>query len=262
LIPWKAIEHWKAHGLDLTPILHRPDVGADVGRFRQHDQDHGLEKSLDVTKLLDLCKPAIERGEKVKAELPIMNVNRVVGTITGSEITKKHGPAGLPEDTVHLKFHGSAGQSFGAFIPKGMTLELEGDANDYFGKGMSGGKLIVYPPKGSTFDSKDNIIIGNVALYGATAGELFVCGMAGERFAVRNSGVNAVVEAIGDHGCEYMTGGRVVVLGKTGRNFAAGMSGGVAYILVKSAIFRHAATWNWSAWKSWKMPMKLKRCGS
>jgi glutamate synthase domain-containing protein 2/glutamate synthase domain-containing protein 1/glutamate synthase domain-containing protein 3 len=238
LIPWKAIEHWKAHGLDLTPILHRPDVGAEVGRFRQQAQDHGLEKSLDVTTLLDLCQPAIERGEKVKAELPIMNVNRVVGTITGSEITKKHGPAGLPEDTVQLKFHGSAGQSFGAFIPKGMTLELEGDANDYFGKGMSGGKLIVYPPKGSTFVAADNIIIGNVALYGATAGELFVGGMAGERFAVRNSGVNAVVEAVGDHGCEYMTGGRVVVLGKTGRNFAAGMSGGIAYILDEAGDFK------------------------
>jgi glutamate synthase (ferredoxin) len=231
LIPWKAIEHWKANGLDISPILHQPDVGAEYGRFRTQDQDHGLEKSLDVTKLLDLCKPAIERGEKVKAELPIINVNRVVGTIVGSEITKKHGPDGLPEDTVHLKFHGSAGQSLGAFIPKGMTLELEGDANDYFGKGMSGGKLIVYPPKGSTFVAEDNIIIGNVALYGATAGEIFVGGMAGERFAVRNSGVNAVVEAIGDHGCEYMTGGRVVVLGPTGRNFAAGMSGGVAYLL-------------------------------
>jgi glutamate synthase (ferredoxin) len=163
--------------------------------------------------------------------LPIINVNRVVGTITGSEITKKYGSGGLPEDTVLLKFNGSAGQSFGAFIPRGMTLELEGDANDYFGKGMSGGKLIVYPPKGSTFVAEDNIIIGNVALYGATAGEIFVGGMAGERFGVRNSGVNAVVEAIGDHGCEYMTGGRVVVLGRTGRNFAAGMSGGVAYIL-------------------------------
>jgi glutamate synthase (ferredoxin) len=238
LIPWKAIEHWKAHGLDLTPILHRPDMGAEVGRFRQHDQDHGLDKSLDVTKLLELCQPAIERGEKVKAEMPIINVNRVVGTITGSEITKKHGPAGLPEDTVHLKFHGSAGQSFGAFIPRGMTLELEGDANDYFGKGMSGGKLIVYPPKGSTFVAEDNIIIGNVALYGATAGELFVRGMAGERFAVRNSGVNAVVEAVGDHGCEYMTGGRVVVLGKTGRNFAAGMSGGIAYVLDEAGDFK------------------------
>ena len=239
LIPWKAIEHWKANGLDISPILHRPDVGPEIGRFRSQDQDHGLEKSLDVIKLLAICKPAIERGEKVKAELPIINVNRVVGTIVGSEITKKHGPNGLPEDTVQLKFNGSAGQSFGAFIPKGMTLELEGDANDYFGKGMSGGKLIVYPPKGSTFASKDNIIIGNVALYGATGGEIFVCGMAGERFAVRNSGVSAVVEAIGDHGCEYMTGGRVVVLGKTGRNFAAGMSGGVAYILDEEGDFKN-----------------------
>jgi glutamate synthase (ferredoxin) len=237
LFPWKAIEHWKANGLDLTPILHQPEMGADVGRFRQQDQDHGLEKSLDVTKLLDICKPAIERGEKVRAELPIINVNRVVGTIVGSEITRKHGPNGLPEDTVHLKFNGSAGQSFGAFMPKGMTHELEGDANDYFGKGLSGGKLIVYPPKGSTFASQDNIIIGNVALYGATAGEIFVCGMAGERFAVRNSGVNAVVEAIGDHGCEYMTGGRVVILGKTGRNFAAGMSGGVAYVFDEAGDF-------------------------
>jgi glutamate synthase (ferredoxin) len=237
LIPWKAIEHWKANGLDISPILHQPNVGPEIGRFHSENQDHGLEKSLDVTKLLDICKPAIERGEKVKAELPIINVNRVVGTIVGSEITKKHGPAGLPEDTVHLKFNGSAGQSFGAFMPKGMTHELEGDANDYFGKGLSGGKLIVYPPKGSTFASQDNIIIGNVALYGATAGEIFVCGMAGERFAVRNSGVNAVVEGVGDHGCEYMTGGRVVILGKTGRNFAAGMSGGVAYVLDEAGDF-------------------------
>src|SRR5208282_4689689 len=198
---------------------------------------HGLEKSLDVTKLLDICKPAIERGEKVRAELSIINVNRVVGTITGSEITRKHGPAGLPEDTVLLKFTGSAGQSFGAFIPRGMTLELEGDANDYFGKGMSGGKLIVYPSKSSSFVPEENIIIGNVALYGATAGEIFVRGMAGERFAVRNSGVNAVVEAIGDHGCEYMTGGNVIVLGRTGRNFAAGMSGGIAYILDEAGDF-------------------------
>jgi len=238
LVPWKAIEHWKASGIDITPILYQPDVGPEIGRFRSQDQDHGLEKSLDVTKLLAICKPAIERGEKVRAELPIINVNRVVGTIVGSEITKKHGPDGLPEDTVHLKFHGSAGQSFGAFIPKGMTLELEGDANDYFGKGLSGGKLIVYPPKGSTFVAEDNIIIGNVALYGATAGELFVRGMAGERFAVRNSGVNAVVEAVGDHGCEYMTGGKVVVLGKTGRNFAAGMSGGTAYVLDEAGDFK------------------------
>ncbi len=238
LVPWKAIEHWKASGLDLTPILHQPQVGPEVGRFRQQAQDHGLEKSLDVTRLLEICQPAIEHGTKVRAELPIINVNRVVGTIVGSEITKKYGPEGLPEDTVSLKFHGSAGQSLGAFIPKGMTLELEGDANDYFGKGLSGGKLIVYPPKASTFKAEENIIIGNVALYGATAGEIFVRGMAGERFAVRNSGVNAVVEGVGDHGCEYMTGGRVVVLGRTGRNFAAGMSGGVAYVLDEAGDFK------------------------
>jgi glutamate synthase (ferredoxin) len=231
LVPWKAINHWKAKGIDLTPILHQPKVGPDVGRYRQQEQDHGLDKSLDLTKLLELCQPAIQRGEKVRAELPIINVNRVVGTITGSEVTKKYGPAGLPDETIHLKFNGSAGQSLGAFMPRGMTIELEGDANDYFGKGLSGGRLIVYPPKGSSFAAQDNIIIGNVALYGATGGEIFVCGMAGERFGVRNSGVSAVVEAIGDHGCEYMTGGRVVILGKTGRNFAAGMSGGVAYIL-------------------------------
>ncbi|TAK90440.1 MAG: glutamate synthase large subunit [Verrucomicrobia bacterium] len=238
LVPWKAIEHWKAKGLDLTPILYQPEVGPEVGRYRQQDQDHGLEKSLDLTKLLELCKPAIERGEKVRAELPIRNVHRVVGTITGSEVTKKHGPQGLPEDTIQLKFNGSAGQSFGAFTPKGMTLELEGDANDYFGKGLSGGKLIVYPAKDSTFVAEDNIIIGNVALYGATGGEIFVRGMAGERFGVRNSGVSAVVEAVGDHGCEYMTGGRVVVLGRTGRNFAAGMSGGVAYVLDEAGDFK------------------------
>ena len=237
LVPWKAIEHWKARGLDFTNILYRPEVGPEVGRYRQIDQDHGLEQSLDVTRLLDICEPAIERGERVHADLPIRNVHRVVGTITGSEITKKHGPNGLPEDTIHLKFTGSAGQSFGAFVPKGMTLELEGDANDYFGKGLSGGRLIVYPPKGSTFKAEDNIIIGNVALYGATSGELFVRGMAGERFGVRNSGVNAVVEAVGDHGCEYMTGGRVVILGKTGRNFAAGMSGGIAYVLDEAGDF-------------------------
>jgi glutamate synthase (ferredoxin) len=237
LAPWKAIEHWKAKGLDLTPILHRPDAGPEVGRYRQMDQDHGLDKSLDLTKLLDICKPAIENGEKVKAELPIINVNRVVGTITGSEITKKHGANGLPEDTVQLKFNGSAGQSFGAFCPRGMTLELEGDANDYFGKGLSGGKLIVYPPKAATFKAEENMIVGNVAFYGATNGEAFIRGMAGERFCVRNSGVNAVVESVGDHGCEYMTGGRVVILGATGRNFAAGMSGGVAYILDEKGDF-------------------------
>jgi glutamate synthase (ferredoxin) len=228
--PKKAVDHWKAKGIDFSKILHQPEVGPEVGRYCQIPQDHGLEKSLDITHLLDLCKPAIERGEKVEATLPIINVNRVVGTILGNEITKRHWH-GLPEDTVRLRFNGSAGQSFGAFIPKGVTLELEGDANDYVGKGLSGGKIIIYPPAGSTFAAEDNIIVGNVALYGATAGEIYIRGMAGERFAVRNSGVNAVVEAVGDHGCEYMTGGRVIVLGPTGRNFAAGMSGGVAYIL-------------------------------
>jgi glutamate synthase (ferredoxin) len=237
LAPRKAIEHWKAKGLDFTSILQRPDVWPEVIRYRQIDQDHGINKSLDVTRLLDICEPAIERGERVHADLLIRNVNRVVGTITGSELTKKWGPNGLPEDTINLKFTGSAGQSFGAFIPKGMTLEIEGDANDYLGKGLSGGKIIVYPSKGSTFVAGENIIIGNVAFYGATSGEAFICGMAGERFGVRNSGVNAIVEAIGDHGCEYMTGGRVIVLGRTGRNFAAGMSGGIAYILDEAGDF-------------------------
>ncbi len=230
LEPQKAIEHWKAKGLDFSKILYQPNVGPEVGRYCTMPQDHGLAKSMDITKLLDICRPAIERGEKVKATLPIINVNRVVGTIVGNEITKRHWH-GLPDDTVQLHFQGSAGQSFGAFIPKGMTLELEGDANDYVGKGMSGGKIIVYPPAGSTFAAEENIIAGNVALYGATGGELYLRGMAGERFAVRNSGVNAVVEGVGDHGCEYMTGGKVVVLGLIGRNFAAGMSGGVAYLL-------------------------------
>jgi glutamate synthase (NADPH) large chain len=231
LEPRKAVEHWKARGLDFSNILYQPDVGPEVGRYCQIKQDHGLDKSLDLTVLLEICKPAIERGEKVVAEMPIHNVNRVVGTIVGSEVTKKWGAAGLPEDTIRLHFKGSAGQSFGAFMPKGMTLSIEGDANDYVGKGLSGGKIIIFPPANSSFVPEENIIIGNVALYGATSGEAYFRGMAGERFAVRNSGVNAVVEAVGDHGCEYMTGGRVVILGPAGRNFAAGMSGGIAYVL-------------------------------
>lgn len=226
----QAVDHWKAKGVDLSAILYQPEVSTDIGRYCQIPQDHGLDKSLDMTTLLDLCKPAIEKGEKVSATLPICNINRVVGTILGNEITKRHWE-GLPEDTVHLHFQGSAGQSFGAFVPKGVTLELEGDANDYFGKGLSGGKLIVYPSKGSTFAPEENIIIGNVAFYGATGGEAYISGVAGERFCVRNSGVRTVVEAVGDHACEYMTGGKVVILGKTGRNFAAGMSGGIAYVL-------------------------------
>jgi len=233
----KAVEHWKAKGIDFSKILYQPEAGPEVGRYCQMTQDHGIDKSLDITQLLDICKPALERKEKVRATLPVRNVNRVVGTITGSELTRRHGAAGLPEDTIQITFKGSAGQSFGAFMPKGMTFILEGDANDYFGKGLSGGKLILFPPAGSTFVPEENMIIGNVALYGATAGEVFIRGMAGERFAVRNSGMNAVVEAIGDHGCEYMTGGNVVVLGPVGRNFAAGMSGGVAYLLDEKGDF-------------------------
>ena len=231
LEPRAAIDHWKAKGFDFSNILYAPDAGPEIGRFKQIGQDHGIDKSLDVTTLLGLCEPAIARGEKVSAELPVRNVNRVVGTITGSEVTKKWGAEGLPEDTIQIKFKGSAGQSFGAFMPNGMSFALEGDANDYFGKGLSGGKLAVFPSAKATFPSEQNMIVGNVALYGATKGEVFVRGMAGERFAVRNSGVDTVVEAVGDHGCEYMTGGRVVVLGPTGRNFAAGMSGGIAYVL-------------------------------
>ena len=232
-----TVEHWKARGLDYSKILHQPNVPDGVGRYCQIAQDHGLEKALDNTALLKLCEPALERREKVIVNLPIRNVNRVVGTILGSEITRRHGVEGLPADTVRLNFKGSAGQSFGAFVPKGVTLSLEGDANDYVGKGLSGGKIIVYPPPGSTFVPSENIIIGNVALYGATEGEAYIGGMAGERFGVRNSGVNAVVESVGDHGCEYMTGGRVVVIGPTGRNFAAGMSGGIAYVLDEAGDF-------------------------
>jgi glutamate synthase (ferredoxin) len=226
-----ALAHWKARGLDFSKILYQPDAGPRVGRYCSDEQDHGLDRSLDMTTILPLCRPAIERGEKVEAALPIRNVNRVVGTITGSEVTRKYGPEGLPDDTIRLSFTGSAGQSFGAFVPRGMTLTLEGDANDYIGKGLSGGKIIVYPPRSATFVAEENILIGNVALYGATSGEAYFRGVAGERFCVRNSGAHAVVEAVGDHGCEYMTGGRVVVLGPTGRNFAAGMSGGIAYVL-------------------------------
>ena len=201
------------------------------GRTCQIPQDHGIERTLDATTLLELAKPAIEECKPVQVSLPIRNTMRVVGTMTGSEITRRYGAVGLPEDTIKFHFKGSAGQSFGAFVPKGMTLLLEGDSNDYIGKGLSGGKIVVFPPREATFVAEENTIIGNVAFYGATAGEAYIRGFAGERFAVRNSGLHAVVEGVGDHGCEYMTGGRVVVLGPTGRNFAAGMSGGVAYVL-------------------------------
>jgi glutamate synthase (ferredoxin) len=233
----RAVEHWKARGLDFSKILYQPDAGPEIGRYCQIPQDHGLDKSLDNAVLMDLCQPALLKGERVVATVPIKNVNRVVGTIVGSEVTRRYGPEGLPEDTIRIHFKGSAGQSFGAFMPKGMTFTLEGDANDYFAKGLSGGKVILYPPEGSSFVPEENMITGNVALYGATGGEVYIRGMAGERFAVRNSGVNAVVEAVGDHGCEYMTGGKVVILGPAGRNFAAGMSGGIAYVLDEKGDF-------------------------
>ncbi len=234
----KAINHWKTSGLDYSNIFYTPKNIDNSSCVCELIQDHGLDNSLDINTLLDICKPALESGEKVRSTLTIKNTNRVVGTILGSEISKKYGAQGLTEDTIHLKFIGSSGQSFGAFIPKGLTLELEGDSNDYIGKGLSGGKIIVYPHKESTFLPEENIIIGNVAFYGATSGEAYICGIAGERFCVRNSGVHAVVEGVGDHGCEYMTEGRVVVLGKTGRNFAAGMSGGIAYVYDKHSNFR------------------------
>jgi glutamate synthase (NADPH/NADH) large chain len=231
----KAKSHWKAKYLDLSPILYQPDVPAEVGRYYQSPQDHKLEQTLDCRELLKLCQPALEKKQSVKATLPIRNTNRVVGTILGSEVTKRFGESGLPDDTIHLHFIGSAGQSFGAFVPKGITLVLEGDANDYIGKGLSGGKIAVFPKEEATFAPEQNIIIGNVAFYGATAGEAYIRGIAGERFCVRNSGLRAVVEGVGDHGCEYMTGGRVVILGPVGKNFAAGMSGGVAYVLTEDA---------------------------
>jgi glutamate synthase (ferredoxin) len=233
----RAINHWKAQGLDYSAILYRPDVAPDVAVRRVTEQDHGLARALDQ-QLLPLATPALERGEPVKIAMPIRNIHRTVGTILGSELSRKYGAAGLPDDTISIKFDGSAGQSFGAFVPSGMTLELEGDANDYFGKGLSGGKLIVYPPKTATFVPEENILIGNVALYGATSGSAFIRGVAGERFCVRNSGAYAVVEGTGDHCCEYMTGGRVVVIGPTGRNFGAGMSGGVAYVYDANGDFR------------------------
>lgn len=223
------IVHWKYKALDLSPVLYKAPADPGVGLYQQEVQDHGLAGVLDW-QLLKAAQPAIDSGEKVSKLFSLKNTDRTIGTILSHEITKKYRAAGLPEDTIHFKFTGTAGQSFGAFNTKGVTLELEGDANDYFGKGLSGARLIVYPSKDAGFIPEENIIIGNVAFYGATSGEAFIRGKAGERFCVRNSGVNTVVEGVGDHGCEYMTGGRVVILGTTGRNFAAGMSGGIAYV--------------------------------
>ncbi|MEQ1911189.1 MAG: glutamate synthase large subunit, partial [Vicinamibacterales bacterium] len=233
----QAVDHWKAKGLDYSAILHMPSLPEGAPRRKVQPQDHGIDHILDRQLIAD-CAEALENGTPVSLEYPIRNVNRTTGTMLGYRLTKKHGGNGLSDDTIRLKFRGQAGQSFGAFVPRGITLTLEGDANDYVGKGLSGGKIIVYPPHESRFVAEDNIIIGNVALYGATSGEAYFRGVAGERFGVRNSGALAVVEGVGDHGCEYMTGGRVVVLGKTGRNFAAGMSGGVAYVLDTAGTFQ------------------------
>ncbi|MEY2570571.1 MAG: glutamate synthase large chain, partial [Acidimicrobiaceae bacterium] len=226
-----AIDHWKASGLDLSPILHKPTSPWEQDLYCTKTQDHGLDRALDQT-LLQLCDAALADRTPVSLELPIRNVNRTVGTILGHEVTKRFGADGLPKDTIQIQFTGSAGQSFGAFVPKGITLRLDGDANDYFGKGLSGGRLVATPPRDShpSFVAEHNVIAGNVILYGATGGEVYLRGIVGERFCVRNSGATAVVEGVGDHGCEYMTGGRVVVLGPTGRNFGAGMSGGFAYV--------------------------------
>jgi glutamate synthase (ferredoxin) len=207
-----------------------PDLPPSVARRRVREQDHGIDRAFD-NELVARCRPAIEHQTPVEFTSFIRNSDRTVGTILGYEVTKRHGAAGLPDETIRMTFHGSAGQSFGAFLPRGITMTLVGDANDYFGKGLSGGRLIAYPPLRSTFRTSENIILGNVTFYGATGGDAYVSGLAGERFCVRNSGATVVVEGVGDHGCEYMTGGRVLILGRTGRNFAAGMSGGIAYVL-------------------------------
>jgi glutamate synthase (ferredoxin) len=232
----RAVTHWKAKGVDLRPLLHQPNLPPSVARRRVREQDHGLETALD-NDLIKAARPALEQRKPVAIDAYIRNADRTVGTMLGYEVTKRYGGPGLPEDTIRITFSGSAGQSFGAFVPRGMTMTLVGDANDGFGKGLSGGRLIAYPPRMSTFRSEENIIIGNVAFYGATGGEGYIRGVAGERFCVRNSGATVVVEGVGDHGCEYMTGGRVIVIGKTGRNFAAGMSGGVAYVLDRDGVF-------------------------
>ena len=225
-----ALRHWKTNGLDLSNILSPAIQPADfTGTYAIHCQNHGLDKSLD-NKLIQLAQPALLGGEKVFEQLDIVNTNRVVGAMLSNKIIREVGSKMLPDDTIHYKFNGSAGQSLGCWLAKGITLEVEGDANDFIGKGLSGGRVIVYPPKDSQFLAEKNIIVGNVALYGATSGEAFFSGIAAERFCVRNSGAVAIVEGVGDHACEYMTGGSVVILGETGRNFAAGMSGGIAYV--------------------------------
>jgi glutamate synthase domain-containing protein 3 len=236
LVTRHDIEHWKAARLDFTDVLMPAETRPGVGVYKCVPQDHGLEKALDH-ELLALCLPALEKRERVHHVLPIRNVHRTVGAMLSGEVARRHGKAGLPPGTIDLEFQGSAGQSFGAFIMDGIELSLEGDANDYVGKGMAGGVIAVRPPRTATFRAEENIIIGNTALYGATGGKAYFAGRAGERFCVRNSGATAVVEGVGDHGCEYMTGGNTLVLGKTGRNFAAGMSGGFAFVLDEDGSF-------------------------
>ncbi len=229
------IKHWKYKNLDLTPVLHIEQARDEDGVYNQTQQNHNLEEVLD-RKLIQAAIPALEKGEAVNAEFPIINTDRSAGTMLSNEISKVYKDQGLPQP-MNVKFTGSAGQSFGAFLAKGVKFEVEGDANDYWGKGLSGGTLVLYPDAKSTIVAEDNIVVGNVCFYGATSGESFIRGMAGERFCVRNSGAKVVVEGVGDHGCEYMTGGVAVILGSTGRNFAAGMSGGVAYVWDKAGDF-------------------------
>jgi glutamate synthase domain-containing protein 3 len=230
LVQRQDIVHWKASGIDLSAVLYNPPVPSHVGRRCMEAQDHGLDQALD-RKLIELAHESIEHRTPVALSMPIRNIHRTVGSMLSGEVARRYGSAGLPEDTISIQFTGCAGQSFGAFLAKGITLTLEGDGNDYVGKGLSGGRVIIYHPRKSEFVPEENILVGNVCLYGATSGEAFFGGMAGERFAVRNSGATAVVEGVGDHGCEYMTNGLVVILGRTGRNFAAGMTGGFAYVL-------------------------------
>lgn len=233
----RAVNHWKAKGLDFTRVLTKPEAAEGVGIYHSLTQDHGLDKALDNT-LIEQAMPALENGEAVKIKTKVYNFNRTIGTMLSGEVARRYGHAGLPEDTIHIHAQGCAGQSLGAWLAKGVTLELAGEGNDYVGKGLSGGRLIIYPHADSALEkAEENIIVGNTVLYGAISGEAYFRGVAGERFCVRNSGATAVVEGVGDHGCEYMTGGVMVCLGETGRNFAAGMSGGMAYVLDESGQF-------------------------
>ncbi len=233
----RGVAHWKAKGLDFSRVLHRPEAPPGVATKWCERQDHGLEKALDH-RLIDEASPALVNQVPVAFDVPIRNIHRAVGAMLSGEVARRFGHAGLREDTIRIKARGTAGGSFGAFLARGITLELEGQANDYVGKGLSGGRIIAYPPRDCPIVPEENIIVGNTVLYGAISGEVFLRGVGGERFAVRNSGATAVVEGVGDHGCEYMTGGTVIVLGKAGRNFAAGMSGGVAYVLDTTGDFK------------------------